>query len=100
MRLPESMTWLFQEVDLEAIDVERDEGFVLARVLERGRLEDVKWVLGHYGAARIHEFFRTTGGPELTARTLAFWRAYFDAENEIWKSPPSFRRTSSAPWPS
>jgi hypothetical protein len=92
------MDWLFCEVDPDALDVERDGEYVLGRVLERGRLEDVRWAVRVYGLERIHRFFRESGHPEISSRTLAFWRAFFHAEDEIWKTPPDWRSNSSAPW--
>ena len=40
----------------------------------------------------------TSGHPELSPRTLAFWRAALHAEDELWRAPPAFRRRSSAYW--
>lgn len=100
VNIPRDMAWLFPEVDLAVLDTEEHRDFILARVLERGRLEDVRWVLAHYGSEQIHNFFRHVGSPELSPRTLGFWRAYFRAENERWKTPPSWRTSNSVPWPS
>ena len=93
------MHWLFWDVDPEAVDPERDRDYVLGRVLERGRLQDVRWILRAYGPERVHAFFRESGHPELSGRTLAFWRAFFHAEDETWKTPAPWRGNSSVPWP-
>jgi len=97
-RLPEDMKWLFWNVDFEGVDPARHARLVLARVLERGRLVDVRWAIERYGLDRIHRFFRDEGHPELTERTVRFWRAALNAENEAWASGPAWRRSSSAPW--
>jgi hypothetical protein len=68
-------------------------------VLEHGRLADVSWIIDAYGLRRIHEYFREEGSPELSARTVGFWRAVFQAENETWQSPPEFRTSSFASFP-
>ncbi len=99
MRLPESVEWLFWESAFDKLDAERDWSYVLARVLELGRLEDVRWAFDTYGNERIHRFLREVGHPELSARTLAFWRAFFHAESESWASAPTWRMTNSALWP-
>ena len=96
--IPRAQRWLFWEVDVSRLDVDRDADSILARILEHGRMVDVRWVLRRYGNERIHRFFREVGHPELTPRTLAFWRAYFKAENETWASPPAWRQSNSAPW--
>jgi hypothetical protein len=96
--LPSELHWLFWDVDPNAIDVEAGADTVLARVLERGRLVDVRSVIGIYGLERIHRFFRTVGHPAMSQRTLDFWRALFHAEDEPWASPPAWRTTIAAPW--
>jgi hypothetical protein len=98
MAPPKSLHWLFWEVDPERVDVERDADYVMARIVERGTLKDVEWVLSTYGDDRVHQFFREAGHPELSPRTLSFWRAYFQAKDETWANPGAFRRNSAAPW--
>ena len=97
--LPTKLHWLFWDVAPSSLDSEKHERFIMARVLERGRLADVRWLLREYGEVAVHEFMRSSGHPELSPRTRAFWRAYFFAQDESWKSPPSWRRNSNAPWP-
>ena len=98
MVLPKGLHWLFWETDPERVDVEKDANYVIARVVEHGRMDDVDWVLATYGDDRVHRFFKESAHPELSPRTLSFWRAYFRAKDETWASPPAFRKTSSAPW--
>jgi len=97
--LPESLRWLFPEVDFANLDTAADHvDYILARVLERGRLQDVKWVIAAFGMERIHQFFRDVGHPEISERTRCFWRAVFRAEDERWRLPPAWRLGSSVPW--
>lgn len=79
--------------------MKRDAEFLLARVLEFGTLKDVHWLIDVYGKRRIHTFLRESGHPELSKRTIAFWRRYFNAEHETWREPPAFRRSKSSFWP-
>ena len=97
-KVPQAQRWLFWELDAARLDVDRDADTILARVLEHGRMVDVRWALRVYGEDRIHRFFREVGHPELTPRTIAFWRAFFRAGDEAWASPPAWRSSSSAPW--
>ena len=99
MGVPDELSWLFWDLDPRALDPERDAYTVLTRVLEQGRLCDVSWVIARYGRGRIHEYFLNGASPELSPRTLSFWRAFFHAEDEKWPSAPDFRRGSGAPWP-
>lgn len=96
--LPESMRWLFWDVDFDDLDVETQADAILARVLEGGRLEDVRALLSLYGPDRIHRFFRDVAHPMISPRTRTFWRAYFEAEDEPWATLPAFRTTNAAPW--
>jgi hypothetical protein len=95
---PETLRWLFWDVDFDALDLSEQSDAILARVLELGRLQDVRVVLGIYGPERIHQFFREVAHPLITERTRTFWRAFFHAENETWATPPAFRTSSTAPW--
>lgn len=77
--VPESLRWLFWDLDVEHVDLEEHCAAVLGRVLENGRLCDVRLVLEIYGTRRIREFFRDGGYPLLSERT----RCYFeDAERD------------------
>lgn len=96
--VPATSRWIFWDVDPDAIDLERDANGVLARVLERGCLNDVAWLIHTYGLERIHAFFRDVWAPEVSARTRGFWRAFFEAENEPWAEPPGFRKNNSSLW--
>ncbi|MCC6875525.1 MAG: hypothetical protein IT378_14560 [Sandaracinaceae bacterium] len=98
-RVPKSLGWLFPEVSVARLDAERDAEYLLARILERGRLDDVRWCIRRYGLERIHHFLRNVGHPELSARTLNYWRVVLRAKDERWATSPSWRRHSGAPWP-
>lgn len=97
-RLPQRLKAALWNVDIEQLDPERDADSILASVLEFGTFEDVQWAIRRYGYDRIHQFFRERGSPEISDRTVAFWRALFHAEDEQWPRPPTWRRSSSAPW--
>jgi len=89
---------LFWDIDLEGLDVEAHADFILPRVLEHGGIAQVSWALATYGPERIHGFLRDTGHAELSEKTIRFWRAFFDREEEVWASPPAWRRSNSIPW--
>jgi hypothetical protein len=78
-RLPRSLRPLFWEVAFDRLDVERHADSILARVLESGRMDDVRWLVATYGLDRM-------------------WRAILRAEDEPWAAPPDWRRNSNAPW--
>jgi hypothetical protein len=98
MAVPCDQAWLFWDVNPDAIELARDRRYVLGRVLERGRLADVRWALSHYGADGVREFFLQGGHPELSRRTWAFWRAFFQRTEDEWPDASRSRKNSAAPW--
>ena len=97
-RPPQAMRWLFWDVDVRELDTRSDADYLLGRVLEFGRLADAQWLIRTFGKRRIHRYLRESGDPELSPRTIAFWRAVFKAWRETWASPPLWRRSIGAPW--
>jgi hypothetical protein len=95
--LPPEMRAFFWDVDYDALDLETHADAILARVLEYGRLVDVRWALATYGPERIRAFFREVAHPLISDKTRTFWRAYFRAE-EPWATPPAWRKSSAVPW--
>ena len=97
-KLPKRMRWLFWEMSFSRLDAERDADYILGRVLEHGCMEEVRWALRTYGLERIHRFFREVPDPEMSERTLCFWRAVLKAGKEQWARPPSWRRAIRPRW--
>ena len=96
--IPERSCWLFWDVDVSTLDLERHADYILPRVLEFGGIDEVRWAMAVYGMDSIHRFLRDVGHPELSERTLRFWRAALKADKEAWASPPAWRKSSGAPW--
>jgi hypothetical protein len=97
-KVPERYRWVFWDVEAEALDTATSGDYIIPRVLEFGRLEEVRWLIGTYGMEGIHRFLRDVGHPELSGRTLGFWRAALKAEGETWARQPEWRRSKAAPW--
>lgn len=97
-RVPKQFRWVFWDVDAATLDPIKARDYVIPRVLEFGGLEEVRWVISMFGMGGIHRFLRDVGHPELSKRTLGFWRAALAAEGETWASQPAFRKHSAAPW--
>jgi len=98
VRPPEKLDWVLWDLDVDGLDVDADADAILARVLENGRLAEVREVLRVYGAARIHRFFREVAHPLISERTRDFWRCYFHAEHEPWAEPSRSPNNNDAPW--
>lgn len=98
MPVPAEHEWLFWDVDPDAIDLARDRRYVLGRVLERGRLSDVRWAVSQYGIEGIDEFFRAGAHPEISRATRALWQAVLGERAREWPRPPAWRHDNAAPW--
>lgn len=98
MGIPTQREWLFWEADLAGIDLDRHAEYVLVRVLERGRLDDVRWLLRQYGVERVRALFRSKAHPELSTRTRQFWKTFLGEGEQPWPTLPAWRTNSSAPW--
>jgi hypothetical protein len=98
MSVPVEHEWLFWDVDPGAIDLARDRRYVLGRVLERGRMADVRWVVSEYGTEGVHEFFRAGAHPEVSRATWSLWRAFFNESDSEWPTVPDWRNNNAAPW--
>jgi hypothetical protein len=96
--IPQPHHWVFWDVDADALDTVAAANYILPRILEFGGMAEVRWLLATYGLPGIHRFLRDVGHPELSARTLAFWRAALKANGEAWASPPAWRKSNAAPW--
>lgn len=94
---PDALDWLFWNLDRRQLDDERDASTIIARVLEHGGLEDVRWVVRRYGLTRIRHFFAEGGHPEISRRTWYFWRAALRAQEDSWPEPRS-PESNDAPW--
>jgi predicted deacylase len=90
--LSETRHW---DVDPAKLDSEVSANYILPRILEFGGIAEVRWAIATCGMEGIHRFLRDVGHPELSRRTLTFWRAALHAENETWASPPSWRQSNS-----
>ena len=73
-RLPPDSDWLFPEYDFETMDLERHNGVIIERVLERGTWEQTRWLFATYGEARVAAWVRQHGFRLLSGRSFALWR--------------------------
>jgi hypothetical protein len=95
--VPKQHQWVFWDVDARKLDAGAA-AYIIPRILEFGGIAEVRWAIQTYGTDGIHRFLRDVGHPELSSRTLSFWRAALNAEDETWASPPSWRKSNAAPW--
>jgi hypothetical protein len=85
------------DADPNAIDLEADADSVLARVLESGRLSDVRRVIEMYGLDRIHCVFRTVGHSGLSRRRSTFGAHSFTLRRSYGRAHRPGGRASPRP---
>ncbi len=96
--VPETFAWVFWDVDPATLDTEKHAGYILPRILESGGLNEVRWAIAQYGQGGIHRFLKETGHPELSPRTVQFWKTVLGASEEEWTNRRRQRLSSVAPW--
>jgi len=71
---PDSVRALLWEVDVASIDLARDHAWVCARVMSRGGLAAMTWLLRAYPDEVLRAFLESPAGARLAPRERAFWR--------------------------
>lgn len=67
---------LFAGVDPSTLHLQRDAAAIIARVLEQGDLEDLRWLAYVYPTSAIVDVVLSTKG--LSARARNFWIVWFE----------------------
>ncbi len=70
--IPAELTWLFWDVDPNAIDLDRDRDYVVERIMARGDLKAMRWLARHVERDVLADFLRRKGH-RLAPRERAFW---------------------------
>ena len=71
---------LFWDVDRSTLNPTEHSDFVIRRVLNRGDIDDIKWILSLYGSEKVRDVFVWARG--LSPRSSNFWQAYFNVTPE------------------
>jgi hypothetical protein len=69
---------LFWDYDLEAIDFQTSNKFIIERVLEKGNFENVKTLLKMYGEEKILNIINNS--TNISKATQNFWNLYFKSK--------------------
>jgi hypothetical protein len=84
--IPSGLRPHFQEYDPAALDLERDANLIIQRTLEYGTWDEVRWLFGTYGRARIRAFVRERGERMLSRVTFTYWRKLLGVRR--WRRSP------------
>ncbi|MBS1271949.1 MAG: hypothetical protein MAGBODY4_01085 [Candidatus Marinimicrobia bacterium] len=78
--LPGEFAPLFWDVDIQALDTDQYAEFIIARILEMGRPEHVRWVMEKYTDSAIISAVKSSDN--ITRKTANFWAIYYDIPRE------------------
>ena len=70
-KTPQNFKQLFWDIDRDRLDKDEDSMFIISRLLEKGRMDAVKWVYKTYGPNKILKVVNTS--PNITSKTRYFW---------------------------
>lgn len=74
--LPEFLRQYFWDVAFEEIDSKKNSHFIIKRVLDRGNLLDIRWLLKTYDTSEIKKVVMTTR--DIARPTGNFWADLLD----------------------
>lgn len=80
-KLPKNSKTLFQEVKIHELNLTKDRDFIIARVIEDGTLEDVKWLRQNYTNKDIEEVVKESR--VISPITANFWKEILNIKGEI-----------------
>ncbi|MFA5138867.1 MAG: hypothetical protein WC728_06490 [Elusimicrobiota bacterium] len=91
--IPARLAPLFPEYEVSKLNAGRDRTVVISRVLDRGRLEDIRWLLRRLSKGDVSKFIEQDGSRLLSRRSLRLWSLVFEV---VPKALPKWRRAD--PW--
>ncbi|OGM33749.1 hypothetical protein A3D00_04100 [Candidatus Woesebacteria bacterium RIFCSPHIGHO2_02_FULL_38_9] len=77
-KLPESFRGYFWDVDFDSLDKNKHSFLVIKRVLDRGKTQDIRWLLDNYSKTKIKKVILTT--KDLSRATGIFWANIFNLD--------------------
>jgi hypothetical protein len=80
--VPPEVKRLFWDVDASAIDLDRDRDYVLGRVMARGGMTAMRWLVATFSSAVIGDFV-VRRGDQLAPRERAFWALIGGVDVEV-----------------
>jgi DNA-binding Xre family transcriptional regulator len=80
--VPDSLKWLFWDVDFSRLDPLQHKGYILPRILDRGDSAAVRWMRETYSKRQIFNFI-SRNRKKIDPRSLNFWALIYGKE-EKW----------------
>ena len=80
--VPEFVARLLWDVDVGAIDLDRDHALIFEHVMTRGTWEAMQWLRRRYPRETVVGFLCSRAVRALSARDLAYWALVYDVPIE------------------
>jgi hypothetical protein len=93
LALPPAVARRFAAYEPAALGAPAHRGFLIARLLEEGDAEELRWLFAAIGRAAVADWLSAHGGGALSRRSRAFWCAVLEVP-----SPPP-RPLARELWP-
>ena len=95
--LPKYLEKYFWDTDFKTVDKEKHKAYIIAKVLEFGNLEAVRWLLHNYQVNSLVQVL--TESRQLTPKVANFWAMYFNiSKNKILCLNKPFREMQKSHW--
>lgn len=96
--IPAHLKKYFWEVDTKKLDPRKHPEYVIARILEYGDVEPVRWMLKIFDQKTIKKTLRQRRG--FSVPTANFWKIYFNLnKNDILCLRKFYRKKLENLWP-
>jgi hypothetical protein len=63
---------LFWDINVSAIDIDRYDLYIIERILDFGKIQEINWMLDHYSIETIKKALYTRRG--LSKLSFSFWK--------------------------
>lgn len=97
-KIPKEWHQYFWEVKPEEVDLEKNDYYVIGRVLEHGNIAAVRKLRRHYGDQRLKQFLLSTYARGLSKRIMRFWQVVLNLSSEECEQISSIRNKNPL-WP-
>lgn len=78
--LPPSLHQYFWDYDVSILDVHTHAFLIMKRVLDRGKTNDVRWIVRTYGKDAIRDMLKKT--KDLSRITATYWSRVLDVDQK------------------
>jgi hypothetical protein len=78
--IPDNMTYLFWDIDINLVDKIRHKKLIIERILRLGRPESISWLLNIYTNNEIIEVVKKTRN--IDRKTANYWAIHFGIPRE------------------